>query len=110
MPILSKVAWQVLKKIPLSVKLGGEIIRQRREQQYDALQQQDFFLCNRSGTGYGRDFQNSEYGKLEKVYSIWVCTNPPKDYQNTRKTCPPTFFFIVLKTWSKCKIFPVYPG
>lgn len=74
------------EKIPLSVKLGGKIIRQRREQQYDALQQQDFFLCNRSGTGYGRDFQNSEYSKLKKVYSIWICSNSPKDYQNSIST------------------------
>ena len=35
---------------------------------------------------YGREFQNSEYAKLKKVYSIWVCTNPPKEYQNSIAT------------------------
>ena len=26
----------------------------------------------------GREFTNSHYGDIKKVYSIWVCTNPPK--------------------------------
>ena len=32
---------------------------------------------------YGREFQRLEYDKLKKVYSIWVCTNPPDDYKNS---------------------------
>ena len=28
-------------------------------------------------------FTNSDYDKLEKVYSIWICTTPPKEFENT---------------------------
>ena len=31
----------------------------------------------------GREFTNSHYGDIKKVYSIWVCTNPPKYRENT---------------------------
>ena len=42
------------------------------------------YYCSRMlSSQYGREFQNSEYGKLKKVYSIWVCTNPPADYRNS---------------------------
>ena len=27
-------------------------------------------------------FANSQYGNLQKVYSIWICTNPPKKREN----------------------------
>ena len=29
------------------------------------------------------DFTKSEYGKIRKVYSIWICTKPPKNFENT---------------------------
>ena len=32
---------------------------------------------------YGPVFTRSEYGKLKKVYSIWLCTHPPAAWQNT---------------------------
>ena len=31
----------------------------------------------------GREFTDSHYGEIKKVYSIWVCTNPPKYRENT---------------------------
>lgn len=30
-----------------------------------------------------RDFADSQYGKIKKVYSIWICTNPPVKKRNT---------------------------
>ena len=30
-----------------------------------------------------REFTDSHYGDIKKVYSIWVCTNPPKYRENT---------------------------
>ncbi len=30
-----------------------------------------------------RDFTDSQYGKIKKVYSIWICTNPPVKKRNT---------------------------
>ena len=32
---------------------------------------------------YGTEFTNSDYGKIKKVYSIWICMNPPQYRQNT---------------------------
>ena len=32
---------------------------------------------------YGTEFTDAEYGKIKKVYSIWVCLNPPMYRQNT---------------------------
>lgn len=32
---------------------------------------------------YGTVFTKSHYGKIKKVYSIWICTDPPKYRQNT---------------------------
>ena len=32
---------------------------------------------------YGAVFSNSHYEKLEKVYSIWICTAPPKYMKNS---------------------------
>ena len=31
----------------------------------------------------GREFTDSHYGDIKKVYSIWGCTNPPKYRENT---------------------------
>ena len=31
----------------------------------------------------GGEFTDSHYGDIKKVYSIWVCTNPPKYRENT---------------------------
>ena len=32
---------------------------------------------------YGTEFTKGEYGKIKKVYSIWVCMDPPKNRRNT---------------------------
>ena len=32
---------------------------------------------------HGPVFTKSEYGKLRKVYSIWICTRPTEEFQNT---------------------------
>lgn len=32
---------------------------------------------------YGTEFMGSHYEKIKKVYSIWICTNPPKSWRNT---------------------------
>ena len=32
---------------------------------------------------YGVEFMDSHYEKIRKVYSIWICANPPKHRENT---------------------------
>ncbi|WP_349687359.1 hypothetical protein [Acidaminococcus sp. DS4831] len=43
-----------------------------------------FYYCGRLlSRQKGIVFQNSDYQKLQKVYSLWVCLDPPKSKQNT---------------------------
>ena len=32
---------------------------------------------------YGTVFTKSDYGKIKKVYSVWICINPPMSRKNT---------------------------
>ena len=42
------------------------------------------YYCSRSiSSQYGREFTGSNYDKIKKVYSIWICMNPPKKRENT---------------------------
>ena len=42
------------------------------------------YYCSRMiSAQYGTEFTGEEYGKLKKVYSIWICTDPPKRLNNT---------------------------
>lgn len=43
-----------------------------------------FYYCGRLlSRQKGIVFQNSDYQKLRKIYSLWVCLDPPKSKQNT---------------------------
>ena len=42
------------------------------------------YYCSRMvSSQYGREFTNSHYEKIKKVYSVWICTKPPACRQNT---------------------------
>ena len=42
------------------------------------------YYCSRMiSAQHGTVFENEEYGKIRKVYSIWVCPDPPKKKQNS---------------------------
>lgn len=32
---------------------------------------------------YGTEFTEAHYEKIKKVYSIWICMNPPKNRENS---------------------------
>lgn len=42
-----------------------------------------YYCARMLSSQHGPVFTSSEYGKIRKVYSIWICTRPPKKYQNT---------------------------
>ena len=42
-----------------------------------------YYACRLISAQRGRDFKPSEYGRLNKVYSIWIAANPPQKYENT---------------------------
>jgi len=48
------------------------------------LPKRAIYYCGRMiSAQQGVQFANSHYEKLQKVYSIWICTNPPKCRANT---------------------------
>lgn len=42
-----------------------------------------YYCARMLSAQYGKEFIHSEFGKIKKVYSIWICMNPPEDRQNT---------------------------
>ena len=48
------------------------------------LAKRGIYYCSRMiSSQYGREFTDSHYEKLKKVYSIWICMKPPKNRGNT---------------------------
>ena len=50
---------------------------------YPLIKRGIYYCCRMVSSQYGTVFTKSHYGKIKKVYSIWICTNPPKYRQNT---------------------------
>jgi len=49
-----------------------------------SLLKRGIYYCSRLiSRQHGREFKNSEYDKIKKVYSIWICTNSTGEYKNT---------------------------
>lgn len=42
------------------------------------------YYCSRMiSSQKGTEFSGDDYGKIKKVYSVWICINPPKNRANT---------------------------
>lgn len=50
---------------------------------YPLTSRAEYYSARLISSQKGREFTNSHYGDIKKVYSIWVCTNPPKYRENT---------------------------
>ena len=50
---------------------------------YPLVKRGIYYCCRMISSQYGREFTDSHYEKIKKVYSIWVCMNPPKHRANT---------------------------
>lgn len=50
---------------------------------YPLVKRGIYYCCRMVSSQYGREFVGSHYENVKKVYSIWICTNPPKNRQNT---------------------------
>ena len=42
-----------------------------------------YYCCRIISSRYGREFTGSHYERIKKVYSIWICMNPPKYRKNS---------------------------
>ena len=50
---------------------------------YPLIMRGIYYCCRMISSQYGREFTDSQYEKIKKVYSIWICLNPPKNRENT---------------------------
>ncbi len=50
---------------------------------YPIVKRGSYYGCRMVSSQYGTEFTNSGYDKIKKVYSIWICTSPPKKYENS---------------------------
>ena len=46
---------------------------------YDILNRAIFYVSRMISSQKERDFSNSNYNDIKRVYSIWVCMNMPKN-------------------------------
>ena len=50
---------------------------------YPIVKRNLYYCCRLVSSQYGTEFTNSHYEKIKKVYSIFICMNPPKYRKNT---------------------------
>lgn len=50
---------------------------------YPLVKRGFYYGCRLVSSQYGTEFKNSHYEAIKKVYSIWICTNPPDYRKNT---------------------------
>ena len=50
---------------------------------YPILKRGSYYCARMLSAQKGTIFSGKDYGKLRKVYSIWILANPPKELQNT---------------------------
>ena len=50
---------------------------------YPIIKRGIYYCCRMISSQHGREFTGSHYEKIKKVYSIWICMNPPKSRENT---------------------------
>ena len=50
---------------------------------YPLIKRGIYYCCRMISSQYGREFTDSHYEKIKKVYSIWICMKPPQYRANT---------------------------
>ena len=50
---------------------------------YPILKRAIYYCSRMISAQHGPVFTKSQYGKIRKVYSIWVCVSPPREMENT---------------------------
>jgi len=68
------------KLIRLIINVEGQL---RYHTGYPLLKRAVFYGSRMISSQYGTEFTNADYGKICKVYSIWICLSPPEHHKNT---------------------------
>lgn len=65
-------------KIIVNVEAQGKY-----SQTYEFQTRGIYYSSRMISAQYGREFEKSHYEDIKKVYSIWICMNPPEKLKNT---------------------------
>lgn len=68
------------KEIRLIINVEAQ---NRFRPEYPLIKRGIYYGCRMISSQYGTVFTNADYEKAQKVYSIWICTNPPREFRNT---------------------------
>ena len=73
--------------VPQSEELVGLIINVEAQNNFYPgypIVKRGIYYCSRMiSSQYGVEFTDAHYERIKKVYSIWICANPPKYRENT---------------------------
>ena len=73
--------------VPVSREQIGLMINIEAQNQfypgYPLTKRGIYYCCRMISSQYGTVFTGSHYEKLKKVYSVWICMDPPKSRENT---------------------------
>ena len=50
---------------------------------YPLIKRAIYYGCRQISAQYGSEFEHAHYENIKKVYSIWICFDPPKNRRNT---------------------------
>jgi len=67
---------------PIHLFVNGEA-QNRSNPGYPLLMRGIFYGSRMLSHQYGTVFTHSDYGRIRKVYSVWICTHPPKKQEYT---------------------------
>lgn len=69
--------------IKLIINLEGQ---RNPDPSYPIVKRAIYYVSRLISAQHGRKFVNSQYQKIKKVYSIWICLSPKKGKENTATT------------------------
>ena len=69
--------------IKLIINLEGQM---NPDPGYPLVKRAIYYVSRLISAQHGREFVNSQYQKIKKVYSIWICLSPKKGKENTATT------------------------
>ena len=77
-------------RVPNNDKNVQLIINIEAQNEFDteySLIKRGIYYCSRLISGqYGTIFKHMDYDKIQKVYSIWICTDPAKEFADSIRT------------------------
>lgn len=50
---------------------------------YPLIKRAEYYAARMISSQYGTVFTRSQYDKIQKVYTVWICTTPDKRHENT---------------------------